>query len=89
MKSTHKLLGLNRAWKAAGFNSIYATVEKGKGDWFHCAFESKKFPYKKLNELFDMFNDSEENLWHDRNHKVVIEHDLESPLIIELILDRK
>lgn len=88
MKTTFKLIGLNKGWKAAGFNSVYATVEKGEEDWFHCAFEAKKFPDYKLNSLFDMFNNSEENLWHDRNHKVVIEFDLETPLIIELILDR-
>lgn len=72
---TFKLKGLNKPWKAGGFNNVYATVEYGKEDWFHCAFDEKIFTPDRLNALFDMFKNSEDNLWHDKNHRVLVEYE--------------
>jgi hypothetical protein len=69
-KMVFKLKGLNKPWKSGGFNSIYATVEYGKEDWFHCAFDEKGFTDDRLSALFDMFKNPEENLWHEKHHKV-------------------
>lgn len=90
MKKEFKLKGLNKPWTAGGFESIYATVEQnGKGDWFHCAFDKENFPDDMLNGLFDMFKNSDENLWSGKNHKVAIEFygSLKKPIIKELFLD--
>lgn len=89
-----KLKGLNKPWIANGFSNVYATVEYGKEDWFHSAFDEKLFAPDRLKALFNMFKDSEDNLWSQRNHKVKVmaEKYLEdgtpiNPVIIELILD--
>lgn len=94
MKQTFRLKGLNKPWKSGGFNSIYATVEYGKEDWFHCAFDEKYFSDEKLKELFDMFKNSEDNLWHEAIHNVSVKFDAYSsswkpinPIIKELFLD--
>lgn len=93
MKREFKLIGLNKPWKSAGFNSIYATVEKPVEDWFHAPFDSNNFSDEELNKIFDMFKNSEENLWHKRNHKVIIDTSVETKtegqygVIVELILD--
>lgn len=84
---TFKLIGLNKPWKAGGFNHIYATVEQGKEDWFHSRFDEKLFPDDRLEALFGMFNNSAENLWHGKNHKVAIKIESGDPVIKELILD--
>lgn len=86
MTNEFRLIGLNRPWKAAGFNSVYATVEKGIEDWFHCAFDPQEFSDERLDALFRMFKDSEENLWSGKIHKVVVELS-EKPIIKELLLD--
>lgn len=72
-KDAFVLKGLNKPWKSGGFNSIYATVEYGKEDWFHCAFDENIFPADRLSALFDLFKNSEDNLWHDKIHKVLVE----------------
>jgi hypothetical protein len=82
-----KLIGLNKPWKANGFNSIYATVDRGNEDWFHAAFDENLFQEDRLKALFDMFKNSEENLWHNKTHKVAIRMDGEKPIIKELTLD--
>lgn len=92
-RKTFKLIGLNKPWKAGGFNSIYATIRYGNNDWFHCKFDDKLFPYEKLNEIFDLFKNSKANIWHQRNHKVILMFDGYShtgrpinPIIKELLL---
>lgn len=87
MKSEYKLIGLNKPWKAGGFSSIYATVDKGNEDWFHASFHNEFFPDARLNSLFGMFKNSDENLWHGKNHKVVVKYVHDKPIITGLILD--
>lgn len=94
-RKTFKLKGLNKPWKAGGFESVYATVEYGKEDWFHSPFDKDIYPDHQLKALFDLFKNSEESLWKDREHKVVIKFDGYSssgrpvnPVIKEIILDR-
>lgn len=90
MEITYKLIGLNKPWKAAGFNNVFATVEIGIEDWGHYGFNEKLFPADRLNALFNKFKNSEENLWHKKNHKVVLDYSgvtPNTPTIKELILD--
>lgn len=94
MVKTFGLKGLNKAWKAGGFPSIYATVEYGKEDWFHAPFDPKYFPDDRLEALFNMFKNSEESLWADAIHNVSVKFDAYSssmtpinPVIKELFLD--
>lgn len=95
MISEYKLIGLNQAWKAGGFNSVYATVDDGNNGWFHAPFEPRMFSDERLNEIFDMFKNSEESLWSGRNHRVVIDMSVETRtegqygIITNLILDLK
>lgn len=87
MTQKFKLIGLNKPWKAGGFDSIYATVEQGVEDWFHCAFDEKEFSDSRLKSLFDMFHDAVENLWHGKTHFVEVDSSGNRPIIKHLILD--
>lgn len=94
MVKTFLLKGLNKGWKSGGFPSIYATVEYGKEDWFHASFDPKYFSEDRLQALFKMFNESEDNIWHDAIHNVSVKFDAYSssmtpinPIIKELFLD--
>lgn len=89
------LKGLNRGWKAAGFPNVYGTIEYGKEDWFHCAFDEELFPADRLDALFRLFKDTEDNLWSGKIHKVLIAFERLSssgcpvnPIIKELHLDK-
>lgn len=70
MTETFKLLGLNKPWKAGGFNGVYATVECGKEDWFHCAFDELIFPLEKQHQLFDYMKDPDQTF---KGSTVVVE----------------
>ncbi len=66
-----KLIGLNRKTKTG----IYATVQYNGEDWFHCDFDESVFPIDRQYALFDMFKNTEESLWSDRNHMVTVAAD--------------
>jgi hypothetical protein len=93
----YKLIGLNKPWKAGGFNGYYATIQTGKddGNWFHSGFDETFISVERQAALFDMFKKSVENLWSDKNHLVVVKCDKFSdydgtpsnPIIIDLKLD--
>ncbi len=84
---TFKLVGLNRKSKTG----IYATVQYNGEDWFHCDFDEQYFPIDRQYALFNMFKDSEENLWSGKNHSVTVVadkfHEKRSPVnpIIKVI----
>jgi len=87
---TFKLIGLNRKGKTG----IYATVQYNGEDWFHSDFDSNAFPVDRQYALFDMFKDTDENLWSNRNHTVTVQADRffetrspVNPLIKVLYLD--
>lgn len=82
-----KLIGLNKPWKAGGFSSIYATISTGKEYWFHASFDKEEFPDERLNALFDMFKNNDDNLWYDKNHRVDIHYKDNRPIIEKLTLD--
>lgn len=90
MRATFRLRGLNKKTRTG----IYATVEYGKEDWFHSDFDEKYFPIDRQYALFDMFKNSEDNLWKDAIHNVSIKFDGYSsggapinPIIKEIYLD--
>jgi len=94
MRQTFRLKGLNKPWKAGGFGGYYATVEYGKEDWFHCGFDEKYISFERQKALFDMFKNTEENLWADAIHNVNVKFDGYSsggapmnPIIKEIYLD--
>jgi hypothetical protein len=66
-----KLKGLNRKTKTG----IYATVEYGKEDWFHADVDESYMITERQYALFDMFKNSEENLWSGANHQVLVGFD--------------
>jgi len=93
IEETFNLKGLNKPWKAGGFEGIYATVEYGKEDWFHCRFDKELFSDSNLKGLFDLFKNSDNDPWKG-NNKVVVEFDGYSsggnpvnPIIKGLILE--
>lgn len=67
---TYKLIGLNRRGNKTG---IYATVKYNGEDWFHSDFDQEAFPIDRQLALFDMFKNTEENLWHKANHTVTVQ----------------
>ena len=86
---TFKLKGLNRKAKTG----IYATVDLPKEDWFHSDFDESVISIDRQYALFDMFKNSEENLWK-LNHTVEVEYDKMSsggvpvnPIIKKINLD--
>lgn len=66
-----KLIGLNRKSKTG----VYATVQYNGEDWFHADFDPEVFPINRQYALFDMFKNSEENLWSEKNHGVTVKAD--------------
>jgi hypothetical protein len=85
-----KMKGLNRKTKTG----VYATVEYGKEDWFHADFDEKHISIERQYALFDMFKNTEDNLWSGKDHRVAVLADgyrddrrPVNPLIVELFLD--
>lgn len=68
---TYKLIGLN----LRGKKGIYATVQYDGEDWFHSDFDEEVFPIDRQLALFNMFKNSEENLWSKANHTVTVKAD--------------
>jgi len=68
---TYKLIGLNRKTKTG----IYATVQYNGEDWFHSDFDPEAFPIGRQYALFDMFKNTDENLWIGKNHRVTVQAD--------------
>jgi hypothetical protein len=73
-KELFNLIGLNK--KTEG---IYATIEVGNEDWFHCPFDTKFISIERQDSLFNMFKLSEENLWKAGRHQVTIEFEGKYP----------
>jgi hypothetical protein len=87
---TYKLIGLNRKSKTG----IYATVQYNGEDWFHADFDPEVFPIDRQYALFDMFKNTEENLWSGKTHTVTVQADKHfenrspvNPIIKVLYLD--